>query len=157
MVPAKQRIAAVQIKPEGGSGTIAERLECIRSAGEKYTSHRKLARQLGVSATAVGDALKTTERFQRWKSSGERRPGRIDAVPLSSRVADDLAAPTEDIELSEAHSDEQLEAALARVLDAASPEQRAEINAKDHAGQMHLAAQAIASFEDDNFYQRKEA
>lgn len=140
--PAKQGI-----RRSGNAGTIAERLERLRTAGEEFTSRRKMAERLGCSTTGVGKALETTEALTRWGQSNRRPPKRIDAVPLNAVVLDRLrAAPDEPID---DYTDEQVAATLAQLLNHAEPVERGRINAMDNDGQRRLAVLRLQSQDDD--------
>lgn len=135
-VPARESTKSHQ---DDDPGTIAERLEQRRAAGDAFTSQRKLAAKLDCSVSSVGKALKATDALTRWSKSNFKPPKRIDAVPLSGVVVDRLAAAPQTGEPIDDYDDNMIEAALAALLDQAKPAERAVINAKSEDEKRHLA------------------
>lgn len=130
-------------EPPQNAGTVAERLERWRSAGEAYTTQRKMAKRLGCSTTAVGNALKTSDALKLWGRSNRRPPKRIDAVPLNGVVMDGLKAAAD--EPIDDYTDEQVEAALAYLLNHAKPAERADIHGRSVDEQRQLAVMHLLS------------
>lgn len=121
---------------------LREELLGMRQRGEPYTSTQKLADLWGCAKSTVSQAINGSPALQQWAGTTQRGHQARPAATITPAMAESIAAPVPRREAS--LSSEQEQAVLARLLDQATPEQRAEIHAMTDEGRTALAEQMVA-------------
>lgn len=131
--------------------------------GEPFTSFRALVKELrhqlpGASLSMVRSAIDRSRALTQWKKAGLRRRGRQGrAEPLTEVRLDTISAPAPadsdaiDAGLDKADND----AIWAKLLDAATPEERATLNAMSEADRSKVLELHRQQLADDRRAQRK--
>jgi hypothetical protein len=125
-----------QPSPAIGTGlswqTAHDRLIALRHAGESFTSLRDLAARVGCSEGLIRKAIKSDVGLRAWAAEAKRTrrtaPAAIGLEHVARRVQQRReAAPDVDVADSDAPADD--DAVLQRLIDAASPSERARLHA----------------------------
>ncbi|MFH1022392.1 MAG: hypothetical protein V1809_03300 [Planctomycetota bacterium] len=105
-------------------------------SNEPYTSVDNLAKRVGCSKTTVHEAIQSFPKLKEWQAkSAKKSPGTrsLNAVDLDNRLGD------EDDPADIAAGNEQLDTVFAKLLQEATPEERADWNSKTPEQQHDLA------------------
>ena len=125
-----------QPKPSIGTGldwqTARDRLIALRRAGESFTSLRDLAARVGCSEGLIRKAIKSDTGLRAWAAETKRTRRTAPAATSLNHAIRRVpqrreAAPDVDIADSDAPADD--DAVLQRLIDAASPSERARLHA----------------------------
>jgi predicted transcriptional regulator len=115
-----------------------EKLLGMVEHGEAYTSVQKLADRLGCSSSTVHKAIADSRRLKRWQAEGSRTQGAPKAQSLNRAAEDGKPGkgpdPAEVVE-----ENDLLDNVFARLLNEATEEERAALNAKPLSEQRELA------------------
>jgi len=129
---------------DGGPGTEWEIIQGLllakRERGEPYTTLRDLEKELGCrSYSMIRKAIGKSDTLKGWRS---RRPGRTTAPKATGldRVKQDDLHQTTEATPDDYLSDDDVDTAMALLIDQAAPEERARLNALDDAGRRALVA-----------------
>jgi hypothetical protein len=112
--------------------TARDRLIALRRAGESFTSLRDLAARVGCSEGLIRKAIKSDVGLRAWAAEAKRTRRTAPAATSLEHVARRVpqrreAAPDVEVADSDAPSDE--DAVLQRLIEAASPSERARLHA----------------------------
>lgn len=116
-------------QPRGGRTRwkdVRDRLERLRSQGERYTSLQKLADQLGCAGSTIHKAIQSSPELKLWATK-EAMPR---ATPLNEVVLDTSRQNTES-DPANLLPDEDVDAVMAKLINEAGPDERANLNALD--------------------------
>lgn len=127
---------------------IQKRLLAKRDRGEPFSSLRLLANELGCSDATIRKAIKKSDILQGWKKRSEGPKASPKAVSLSGVVGDSAPRSTEPAP-DDVLSDDDVDATMARLINQARPDERAQLNALDEAGRRALVAQCQSQMLDD--------
>jgi hypothetical protein len=131
-VPADERMAT----PAPAVGTaegvdwnvVQGKLLAKRERGEKFSSYRTLAEELGCSTATIRKAIKKSESLRGWAARARNPAPR--AGPLNERQVDDAVQSREPDPADQLPKDE-VDSIMARLIDMAKPEERAALEAMD--------------------------
>lgn len=121
-----------------------DRLNLLRLQGVRYTSVRKLAKQLECGTTTIHNAIGRSPELTAWRDA--TKPVKTPrAKSYTDLVADSAAATNAPGWLPQDEVDE----ALRRLIAEASPAERARLNALDETAQQEIARLYWSQFDDD--------
>ena len=123
-----------------------QRLEQLCESGEKYTSQSQLASQLGCSQFTVQKAINKSEKLKKWMNNQTKMSGA--AGSLSPKVTDSMSQ-TREPDPAATLSAEDVDAAMAKLIDEARPDDRARLNAMDEDERNRLARAYIEQQRDN--------
>lgn len=106
---------------------VRDRLLRLREQGEPYTSHGDLAKRLGCGRTTISKAIHNSNKLKGWMARERGTP-----APRAHSLNEFVMENTVDeraVDPSESNFDDVHAIALTQLLDQASPEERARINA----------------------------
>lgn len=124
---------------------IQQRLLTLLHQGEPFTTQRELADRLGCALATISKAIHGSDRLTMWakRRSGSAAPK---AEPLTevvmNRTSESRECSPADA-LSDDCEDDPVDARFRRLLDEATPDERAEINGMPEAEQRELAKQTL--------------
>lgn len=129
---------AVQPSDASDAQDIIERLERLRKSGEKYTSQGDFATRFKCSRATISKAIGKSDTLTKWMS--DARPKPVPRATSLNEVVADNAKQAKEPDPSELPPDDEVDAVMARLIDDAGPERRAELNAMNAEGRQKLAA-----------------
>ena len=117
---------------------VKRHLKNLCRQGKPYTSERKLAEVFGCSARLVGKAINSSDELKTWKTSSKPASPAPRATALSTPVVGS-APQSREPDPSDVVLKEEVDIIMARLIQQAAPEERAELNALDADGRRKLA------------------
>lgn len=118
---------------------IQARLLAKRDRREPYTSCRALSKELKCSDATIRKAIGQSETLKGWKARSRGPKAAPKATDLSAAVRDNTRQTTEPAP-DDVLPDDDVDAVMARLINHASPEDRAKLNALDDASRRELVA-----------------
>jgi hypothetical protein len=134
----KERADATEVK---------ERLTRLTQQGFAYTSQRKLAKQLECSESTINKAINSSDELKKWMESTRKSP-----APSATALTDVVIDQTLDGRTADPADyvpEDEVNAALAKLIDEAPDKERAKINSLDEEDQRRLARVYVAQQKDD--------
>lgn len=136
----------------GGTNTnwqeVQGRLLAMRERGEPYTSSRELGKELGCSDGVILKAIKHSPALKGWKARSVAPTAAPKATSLDTVARDNIRQTTEPSSDESVLSDDDVDATMARLIDQAGPDERAELNALDDAARRRLTAAFLSQNKD---------
>jgi len=118
---------------------VQDELDRRRLKGERFTSRRKMAESIGCSPFQIQKAVKKgTIELQQWASK-EHGASRLNAAPEAAAVAFENKPQAREPDPADILDANDIDAAMAYLLDQAAPDERARINAMTAAERRRLA------------------
>ncbi len=130
----KARLAELAMTGDTGKSWQAVQDELLKlcEQGSKYTTQDDLAARLGCSPATVNKAIDKSEQLTGWMTEARQDKMTPRATGLTDVVADHTRQATE-ADPADVLSDDDVDVAMAKLIEQAEPEERAELNASDAA------------------------
>lgn len=106
---------------------VQERLLSLRGQGERYTTQQDLARRLGCSGATINKAINDSDTLKGWMARHRESKASPRATSLNEVIADN-AEQTREPGPADALPDEDVDNALARLIEQAEPSERARLS-----------------------------